>query len=351
MANSRIKQADWKRTLLLVAVIGLVACTDVTAPETGGADPSTIHFLIPGSPGSGYDASARATGAALTLAGLIEKASYENMPEGRGARAMAHLADTSAPQDGTLMVASMALLIQSLSSGTTTSIRDLTPVACLMGDYGALVVRVDSPFQSWAEVVAAYLADPGSVKVAGGSVRGGLDHMVASLAFEAAGSDIGAFRYVSYDGGSSALEGLLSGETAILSTGLSEILGPMRSGQVRILATTAADPLPEAPGIPTLTELGYDVQIVNWRGFFGAPDLPPERVDAYEKLLWELVQTDVWEGVRRRNGWWDLYQGSADFVGLLDWQSQKLADILEMQARFDADRKQTELRNRSLPGG
>ena len=107
-----MKQADWKRTLQLVAVIGIVASTGVTAQQTRATDPSTIHFLIPVGAGGGLDASARAVGAALRTAGLIERASYENMSEGRGARAMAHFAETSARQKRTLSLPSKTLLVR-----------------------------------------------------------------------------------------------------------------------------------------------------------------------------------------------------------------------------------------------
>ena len=42
----------------------------------------SIHFLIPGGAGGGWDGTARGTGEALTGAGLVGSASYENMSGG-----------------------------------------------------------------------------------------------------------------------------------------------------------------------------------------------------------------------------------------------------------------------------
>ena len=47
----------------------------------------SIHFLIPGGAGGGWDGTARGTGEALTKSGLLGKATYENMSGGGGGKA------------------------------------------------------------------------------------------------------------------------------------------------------------------------------------------------------------------------------------------------------------------------
>ena len=64
------------------------------------------------------------------------------------------------------------------------SYKDVVPIAGVIGDYGAIAVAKDSPFQNFKDVVAAYKKDPSSVKMAGGSVRGSMDHLIGALAFQ-----------------------------------------------------------------------------------------------------------------------------------------------------------------------
>ena len=45
------------------------------------------------------------------------------------------------------------------------------PIAGVIGDYGAMAVAKDSPFKNFKDVVAAYKANPKSVKMACGSVK------------------------------------------------------------------------------------------------------------------------------------------------------------------------------------
>ena len=165
-------------------------------------------------------------------------------------------------------------------------------------------VRNDSEFQRWEDVVTAFRANPRELRVGGGSGRRSMDGLVAALAFKAQQvGDPKAVRYIPYDGGGKALAGLLSGETEVLSTGLGEALEQHKAGQVRILAITAGKRSASVPDVPTLKELGYDTIFVNWRGFFGPPELSEAQISAYAAVLDKMYETPAWEKVRARNGW------------------------------------------------
>lgn len=312
---------------------GLATAAAVAAISLGGMtaqaqEVDSIHFLIPGGAGGGWDGTARGTGEALTGAGLVNSASYENMSGGGGGVAIAHLIETAATQDGTLMVNSTPIVIRSLQGVFPQSFRDLTPIAATIADYGAFVVAADSEYQAWTDIVQAYRSDSNSIKVAGGSVIGGMDHLVPALAMQAAGEDPLELSYISYDAGGDAMTGLLTGETQVLSTGLGEALGQAAAGQVRILAITADERVAEAPDVPTLKELGYDVTFANWRGFFGAPGLSDAQADAYAAVLGEMYESGAWETVRSRNGWANLYKPRAEFVEFLEEQESAMGDMM-----------------------
>jgi len=306
----------------------LGAAITVLAIPVSAAEVEKLHFLIPGGAGGGWDGTARGVGEALTKSGLVGSASYQNMSGGGGGKAIAHLIETAPKQHGTLMVNSTPIVIRSLQKVFPQSFRDLTPIAAVIADYGALVVAADSPYQNFNELLEAYQADPGSIKVAGGSVRGGMDHLVAAMAFQAAGEDPLKVRYVGYDAGGKAFAGLLSGETEMLSTGLGEVLSQHQQGQIRILAITADEGIGELPDVPTLKDLGYDAYFANWRGFFGAPDLPDELSESYQKVIEDMYDTEEWETVRARNGWANLYKPGADFVVFLEGQEQVMGDLM-----------------------
>ncbi|MDP2574434.1 tripartite tricarboxylate transporter substrate binding protein [Vibrio penaeicida] len=292
------------------------------------ADMEKIHFLIPGGAGGGWDMTARGTGDALVKSDIVDKVSFQNLSGGGGGKAIAHLIETAKRQEDTLMVNSTPIVVRSLTGIFPQSFRDLTPVAATIADYGAIVTSVDSKYNTWQEVVADFKENPRKVKIAGGSARGSMDHLVVAAAFKGEGFDAKAVRYIAYDAGGKAMAALLSGETPLLSTGLGEVLEMSRSGQVKILAVTAPKRLPAAPEIPTLVETGNNTVFANWRGFFAAPDTPQAKIDEYNNALSKMYTTKEWATVRNRNGWIDNYKPDQDFYKFLEEQEETMGALM-----------------------
>ena len=291
-----------------------------------------LHFLIGGGAGGGWDGTARGTGEALTKSGMLKSASFENMSGGGGGKALSFLINTKPA--GTVLVQSTPLVLRSItrhkgyvSGSGTLSYKDVVPIAGVIGDYGAIAVAKNSPYKNFKDVVDAYKANPSSIKMAGGSVRGSMDHLIGALAFQAAGANPNDVAYIPYDAGGKALAGLLSGETQIISTGLGELMGAR--DQVRIIGITAPDRVGDAPDAPTLKEQGYDVQFVNWRGFFGPPGMSSKDKKAIAKMLGDVQKTPEWEAVRARNAWVNIYNPDKKFVKFLKTQTKEMTALMK----------------------
>ena len=319
----------FKKTLTTLACAAGFLGMALAAPA-GAADIAKIHFLIPGGAGGGWDGTARGTGEALTKAGIVGSATYENMSGGGGGKAIAHLIETAAKQGDTLMVNSTPIVIRSLQKVFPQSFRDLTPVAGTIGDYASLVVNTGSPLKSFGDLVAAYKANPKKVSIGGGSVAGGMDHIVAAMIMKGAGANPMQVKYIPYDAGGKAMAGLLSGEIKALSTGFGEAIEMAKQGQVRILCVTAAERLKEAPDVPTCDESGAKgVTFVNWRGFFGPPGLPEAKKQAYIAAFTKMYKTPEWEKVRARNGWVNIFNPGDKFVAFLEEQEKVIGGLMK----------------------
>jgi putative tricarboxylic transport membrane protein len=311
----------------------VIAATAASALFAGSAAVAeemvdSIHFLIPGGAGGGWDGTARGTGAALTAAGLVGSASYENMSGGGGGKAIAYLIENADSNAGTLMVNSTPIVIRSLTGVFPQSFRDLTMVAGTIGDYAAMVVDKDSPHNSMADLMAAYNADPNAVAIGGGSVPGGMDHLVAAMVMEAAGADATAVKYIPYDAGGKAMAALLSGEIAALSTGFSEAVALAQAGEVKIIGVTSDDRVSASPDAMTMMEQGIDMTFVNWRGFFAAPGLSADKLAAYQSAIAAMYETPEWEEVRAANGWVNIHNSGDDFISFLEAQEKVIGDLM-----------------------
>ena len=291
-----------------------------------------LHFVIGGGAGGGWDGTARGTGEALTKAGMLKSASYENMSGGGGGKALSYIINSK--PENTVLVQSTPLVLRSITrhkgyvkGNGVLSYKDVKPIAGVIGDYGAIAVAKNSPYKNFKDVVNAYNADPKSIKMAGGSVRGSMDHLIGALAFKKAGANPNNVVYVPYDAGGKALAGLLSGETQIISTGLGELMGAR--DQVRIIGITAPKRVGDAPEVPTLKEQGYNVQFVNWRGFFAPKSMSGGDVKKIAKMLGDVQNTPEWETVRKRNAWVNIYNPGSKFDSFLKKQTKEMTKLMQ----------------------
>lgn len=305
-----------------------VAALSFGAPTMAEQVLDKVHFLIPGGAGGGWDGTARGTGEALTGAGLVGTASYENMSGGGGSKAIGYLIENAASNQDTLMVNSTPIVIRSLTDVFPQSFRDLTLVAGTIGDYAAIVVNKDSDLNTMGDLIAAFEADPNGTAMGGGSVPGGMDHLVAAMVMQSAGQDPIAMKYLAYDAGGEAMAALLSGEIAALSTGFGEAIELAKAGEVKILGVTAGE-RQAAYDAPTMVEQGIDTTFVNWRGFFAAPGVSEEKVAAYQKAITMMYVTPEWEAVRSRNGWANIHNSGDDFRTFLEDQEQVIGDLMK----------------------
>lgn len=306
--------------LLLTLAFGAALATAEVLPE--------VHFLIPAGPGGGWDGTARGVGEAMVRSGVVDDVSFENLSGGGGGRAIAKLIETADRQPYTLLVNSTPMVVRSLQKIFPQSFRDLKPVATVIADYTAFVAPASASLKTWPDVIEAFQRNPRSVKVAGGSVRGSTDHIIFARAIELAGGDPFKVVYIPYDGGGKAMAGILTGETQVLSTGLSEAIDMARAGEVTILAVTAPERLEALPDAPTLIEMGYPLEFANWRGFFAAPGLPETRYQDMMETLAVTLETDEFEEIRARNGWTRHHFAGDEFYAFLERQEEEIGRLM-----------------------
>ena len=84
-----------------------------SATTTSSMAIDKFHFVIGGGAGGGWDGTARGTGEALTKAGMLNSASFENMSGGGGGKALAYMINTKPAN--TVLVQSTPLVLRSIT--------------------------------------------------------------------------------------------------------------------------------------------------------------------------------------------------------------------------------------------
>jgi putative tricarboxylic transport membrane protein len=291
-----------------------------SGPVTG------LRVMVPNSPGSGYDTTARAWAQVLEEEGLAEAVEVFNLEGAGGTVALQRLVNEAGNAD-MLMQMGLGVVGAQYSNQSEATLEQTTPIARLIEEAEAIVVPASSPYQSLDQLVQAWSADPGNTPVGGASNPGGPDHLTPMLLAQEVGVPPTAVNYVAYDGGGELLAGILGGDVAFAATGINEVTESAASGDVRILAVTSEQPV-EGVDAPTLTEAGVDLTFTNWRGIVAAPDITEDEAQRHVDMITQMHDSEAWQQVLEDQGWTDAFLAGDEFGTYLDEESQRVEGVL-----------------------
>lgn len=305
-----------------------------TEEETEGTESTwaperPLEIVATAGPGSGWDTTARMAAKVLEEEGLIDVGiGVVNKPGGGGAVGWAYVYGKNDPH--TIFVTSPPMLLVPLNGQSEYNYEDFTPIANLIADYGAIVVRADAPWDDLNDLFEDMKADPTSITVIGASAPGSMDHIQFVRVAKEAGVDIKQIKYVSDQEGG-ALTQLLNGNVEVYSTGVAETIEQVRAGNIKVLAVTAEERLKGEvlEEFPTVKEQGIDATFINWRGFFGPPNLDFAALSYYEEMFRRLSESEGWAEVRAQFGWDELFIGSEEYVEFLKQENEAMKTILD----------------------
>lgn len=329
--------------LTLISAMLFTGCAQKqTAQTTGGGESTTqtakadypkgaLEFIAPSGAGGGWDLTIRTVAMVLKDTKLVNSPMPVTNKSGGGGGVNLAYMQTQKGSDKLISVYSPPLLLINLNGSSEYSYKDTTPLARLITDYGAFVVPKDSKYKSIKDVMEALKKDPKSVKIGGNSSAGSMDHVQFLIIAKAAGvENLKDIDYVSFQDGTAAAQ-VLGGHIDLLTTGLGDVQALVESGDLRALAHTGSERVGTGvlAEIPTCKEQGIDATFENWRGLFGAKDMPQYAVDFWAQALEQMVKTDEWKAEAAKHGWADAYMNQADFQKFLDEQNEAYKSILD----------------------
>ena len=136
-----------------------------------------------------------------------------------------------------------------------------------------LVVNDQQPYKTLKELVDDAKANPDKLIFSSSGLYGAL-HLPTALFMNAAGIKM---KHLPTNGGGPALTAVLGNNAQVLASSIAAASGQMKAGKLRALAQFGEKRAAAAPDVPTLKELGYDVEFSLWVGVF-APKGTPEPV-------------------------------------------------------------------------
>jgi tripartite-type tricarboxylate transporter receptor subunit TctC len=152
---------------------------------------------------------------------------------------------------------------------------DFIPIARLTEGPMVLVVNDQQPYKTLKELIDDAKGNPTKLTFSSSGLYGAL-HLPTALLMKAAGFQM---KHLPTAGGGPALTAILGNNAQVLVTSIAAANAQMKAGKLRALACFSPKRAAAAPDMPTLKELGYDVEFSIWVGLF-APKGTPEPVIA-----------------------------------------------------------------------
>ncbi len=268
-------------------------------------------IMAPAAPGGGWDQTARTMQTVLQQEKISNRVQVMNVPGAGGTIGIAQFASQQKGNPNALMVGGYVMVGAILTNKSPVTLKDVTPIARLTGEYEVIVVPTSSDIQSIGDLVAKLKADPGSVSWGGGSA-GGTDHIGAGLIAKAAGVDPTKINYIAFSGGGEALAAILGSQVTAGISSYGEFESQIKAGSLRILAISSAEKI-DGIDAPTLKESGLDVVLQNWRMVAAGPGITDEQKQAITADIEKLVKSDKWQENLKTKGWMDTYLSGAAF--------------------------------------
>ena len=267
------------RRLCATLVVGMFSAFAAQAQDYPSRP---IKIIVPFSPGGAVDGPTRAVAQELSKR-LKQQVIIDNKP-GAGATIGSEMVAKAAPDGYTLLLASQTNAISAslYSKLSFNPIDDFVGISLLGREPGVLVVHPSLPVKSVAELVAYAKERPGVVNYAS-SGNGSGQHLFAAMFASMAGINI---VHVPYRGSGQATTDLLGGTVPMSIPGTAGMVGHIKAGKLRPLATTGVTRSPQLPEVPTLAEsglAGYSAYV--WMGLLAPKGTPAAIIERLHREL------------------------------------------------------------------
>ena len=303
----------------------LLAVMLVLVPGFSAAQ--SLVITAPAAPGGGWDQTARAMQRALAEIEPGSNVQVENVPGAAGTIGLARFIQSERGNPDALLVTGLVMVSGVITNHSPVSLADATPIARLTGEYEIIVVPAASPYQSLADLVAAFRNDPGSISWGGGSA-GGTDDLLVRLLAEQIGLPASSVNYIAFSGGGAALAAVLGGQVSAAVSGYAEFAGQIAAGQLRILAVSAPS---RVAGIdaPTLRDAGVALDLANWRAIVAPPGLSDAEEAELVRRMTTMAASPQWRAIVERNGWDDQFLAGQPFRQFLLSEQSRIEAVLQ----------------------
>jgi tripartite-type tricarboxylate transporter receptor subunit TctC len=201
---------------------------------------------------------------------------------------------------------------------------DFIPIARFIADPMVLVVNDQQPYQTLKELVEDSKKRPNSLTFSSSGLYGAL-HLPTALFMNAAGIQM---KHLPTAGGGPALTAILGNNSQVLVSSIAAANTQMKAGKLRALACFGATRAPALPDVPTMKELGYNVEFYLWVGMFAPKGTATPIITTLRDASKKAAADEKFVQAMKNLGQDVAYLDQAEFKKFWDADSKRVEDAV-----------------------
>src|SRR5688572_6878989 len=208
---------------------------------------------------------------------------------------------------------------------------DFVPIARLTEGPMVLVVNDKQPYKDLKELVADAKKRPNGIIFSSSGLYGAL-HLPTALFMKAAGIQM---RHLPTNGGGPAVTAILGNNSQVLVSSIAAANAQMKAGKLRPLACFGAKRAPALPDVPTMKELGYDVEFYLWVGLFAPKGTPDQVISVMRDASKKAASAEAFQAAMKNLGQDVAYLDQPEFRKFWDADAKRVEDAVRQIGKVE----------------
>jgi tripartite-type tricarboxylate transporter receptor subunit TctC len=208
---------------------------------------------------------------------------------------------------------------------------DFIPIARFIADPCVLLVNDQQPYKTLKEFTDDATKRPEQLIFSSSGLYGAL-HLPMALYMKAAGIKL---RHLPTNGGGPALTALIGNNSQALVSSIAAASGQMKAGKARALASFGAKRSAAFPDVPTMKELGFDIEFYLWVGLFAPKGTPEPIVTKIRDFSRQVATTDQFKQLMANIGQEVAYLDQAEFKTFWDTDAKRVEDAVRQIGKVE----------------
>jgi tripartite-type tricarboxylate transporter receptor subunit TctC len=319
----------------VLLALGLVVVGSAPATSQDSFPSRPITIINPFPPGGTADLTGRPLAAALERI-LKQPVVITNKPGAAGAVGMQSAA-VAKPDGYTIVIAVPSIStipeVDKVFGRPPAFNRDqFVPLALVTADPTIIVVNADQPWKSVKDLLEDAKKRPGEITYSSSGIYGA-SHVPMEWVLQVGGGL--KMRHLPTPGGGPAMTAVLGSHAQLWCSPPGVASAHIKSGKVRALAVTGATRHPHFPDVPTLKELGHDVDYYLWVGMFAPKGTPPAVVKTLREAIKQAVEDAQFKSAMEKIQTPISYKDGDEFRTWWDTDAARLAEVIKRIGRIE----------------